>query len=57
MSGATYAAVSQTAADCLTGNGRMPAEGEALTTWMEDNLSQWRLPSLSALRNQAPTVA
>jgi len=56
VSGATYAAVSQTAADCLTGNGRMPAEGEALTTWMEDNLSQWRLPSLSALRNHAPTV-
>jgi hypothetical protein len=56
VSGATYAAVSQTAADCLTGNGRMPAEGEALIAWMEDNLSHWRLPYLSTLRNQKPTV-
>src|SRR5690349_177330 len=32
--GLTYAAVSQVAADCLTGNGRMPAEGEALLGWM-----------------------
>ncbi|MGH9205241.1 MAG: hypothetical protein ACRD1G_01570, partial [Acidimicrobiales bacterium] len=56
VSGATYAAVSQTAADCLTGNGRMPAEGEALTAWMEDNLSQWRLPSISAMRDQESTV-
>ncbi len=49
QSGVTYAAVSQTAVDCLTGNGRMPAEGDALTTWMEDNETQWRLSSISAL--------
>lgn len=51
VSGVRYAAVSQTAADCLTGNGRMPAEGEALTTWMEANQSQWRISSISNLRN------
>jgi hypothetical protein len=45
--GIKYAAVAQTAADCLTGNGRMPAEGEALTSWMEANPSSWRLPSIS----------
>ena len=48
-SGVRYASAGQTAADCLTGNGRMPAEGEALTTWMVDNESKWRAPSISAL--------
>ncbi len=28
---------SQLAVDCLTGTGRMPAEGEALLQWMRDN--------------------
>ena len=42
----TYVAVSQAAIDCLTGNGRMPAEGEALLSWMVDNEAEWRLPSL-----------
>jgi hypothetical protein len=40
--GLSYAAVSQTAVDCLTGNGRMPAEGEALLGWMAENEGQWR---------------
>lgn len=46
--GVTYAAYSQTAADCLTGNGRMPQEGEALLEWMTDRVQAWRnteLPS------------
>lgn len=43
------AAASQVAVDCLTGNGRMPAEGEALLAWMIDNESVWRLPSLDSL--------
>jgi hypothetical protein len=43
----TYASVSQVAVDCLTGNGRMPAEGEALLSWMMDNESEWRVPSLN----------
>lgn len=44
--GVTYAAPSQVAADCLRGPGRMPAEGEALLSWMVDDESRWRLPSL-----------
>jgi hypothetical protein len=48
-SGVRYVSAGQTAADCLTGNGRMPAEGEALTTWMVDNESKWRVPSISEL--------
>jgi hypothetical protein len=44
--GITYVADSQAAADCLTGNGRMPAEGQALLEWMAANESAWRLPAL-----------
>lgn len=44
--GRTYVAPSQAAADCLTGNGRMPAEGEALLQWMTENESLWRLDKL-----------
>ncbi|MDA8039666.1 MAG: hypothetical protein M0Z69_11010 [Actinomycetota bacterium] len=46
--GISYAAPSQVAADCLTGNGRMPAEGDALLTWMIANESVWRAPCLAA---------
>jgi hypothetical protein len=42
----TYAAPSQVVVDCLTGNGRMPAEGEALLHWMVGNESAWRAPDL-----------
>ena len=41
-------APSQAAADCLTGNGRMPAEGDALLQWMIENESLWRLDKLPA---------
>jgi hypothetical protein len=44
--GISYAAPSQVAVDCLTGNGRMPAEGDALLTWMTENESTWRLSAL-----------
>lgn len=44
--GTTYVAPSQVAIDCLTGNGRMPAEGEAVLQWMSDNTSQWRRAQL-----------
>jgi hypothetical protein len=54
--GVRYAAVAQTAADCLTGNGRMPAEGDALSKWMESNQFQWRLPSISDLTSDAQTA-
>ena len=44
--GLTYAAPSQVVVDCLTGNGRMPAEGEALLRWMVDNETDWRASGL-----------
>lgn len=47
--GLRYAAPSQVAVDCLTGNGRMPAEGEALLEWMLGDEAGWRLDSLQAL--------
>lgn len=37
-----YAALSQVAADCLTGPDRMPAEGDALLEWMAANEAAWR---------------
>jgi hypothetical protein len=40
------AAPSQVAVDCLTGNGGMPAEGNAVMAWMADNESACRLPVL-----------
>lgn len=52
--GSRYVAPSQAAVDCLSGTGRMPAEGEALIAWMADNEGSWRLPSLDdARRSQA----
>jgi hypothetical protein len=42
-------ACTQLVLDCLTGPGRMPAEGEALLTWMADNENRWRLGSLADL--------
>jgi DNA-binding transcriptional ArsR family regulator len=38
----TYAADSQVAVDCLTGNGRMPQEGEALLEQMSLRPQVWR---------------
>lgn len=49
IEGAIYVSPSQTAVDCLTGNGRMPAEGEALISWMLENEQKWRIPALSNL--------
>ncbi len=37
-----YAAISQVTVDCLTGNGRMPAEGEALLAWLSAHEDEWR---------------
>jgi hypothetical protein len=34
--------VSQIALDCLAGNGRMPAEGEALLAWMAAHPDEWQ---------------
>ncbi len=48
-SGVRYVAPSQAVVDCLTGNGRMPAEGEALIAWMAENEPGWRLSSIEDL--------
>ena len=40
--GITYAALSQVAADLLTGLGRNPSEGEELLKWMGENENAWR---------------
>lgn len=48
--GVSYVAASQLVVDCLTGNGRMPAEGEAILRWMSDSEDQWRLASLPQRR-------
>ena len=42
VGGLRYAALSQTAADLLSGPGRSPAEAEALLTWMNRNEPAWR---------------
>jgi hypothetical protein len=44
--GVRYVAPSQAAVDCLTGNGRMPAEGEALSQWLLANEGDWRAAAL-----------
>jgi hypothetical protein len=44
--GICFAFPTQVAVDCLTGNGRMPAEGEALLSWLTENESTWRLAAL-----------
>jgi len=41
-----YVAPAQVALDCLTGTGRMPAEGDALLAWMLGNEPRWRERSL-----------
>lgn len=47
--GVRYVAPSQVVVACMTGNGRMPAEGEAVLGWMVEDESRWRLPSLRAM--------
>jgi hypothetical protein len=50
--GIEYVAPTQAALDCLTGNGRMPAEGQALIEWLVENESIWRIPSLKELPSE-----
>lgn len=47
-----YASLAQTAVDCLTGPGRMPAEGEALLEWMQRKAPRWQAPSLTTVADQ-----
>lgn len=44
--GITYASPAQIAVDCLTGPGRMPAEGDALLEWMDARAPNWQAASL-----------
>lgn len=44
--------VAQAALDCLTGNARMPPEGEALLGWMRKNEPRWRIGSLPARKKR-----
>jgi len=46
VAGKRQVGVSQLALDLLTGNGRLPEEGEALLEWMAVNPTEWRLPQL-----------
>ncbi|MGA7173131.1 MAG: hypothetical protein WCB86_05575 [Candidatus Dormiibacterota bacterium] len=48
----TYAAPSQVAVDCPTGNGRMPSEGDALIDWMVQSQAQWRRPGLATVMSK-----
>lgn len=44
--GVNVAAPSQVTIDCLSGNGRMPSEGEALIEWMQQDEKPWRETTL-----------
>ncbi|MHB8300921.1 MAG: hypothetical protein ACYDDW_20730 [Dermatophilaceae bacterium] len=49
IDGLHVVAPSQLALDCLSGNGRMPAEGEALLSWMADHEAQWRRSTIEGM--------
>lgn len=49
--GITYVSDSQAVVDCLTGTGRMPAEGQALLDWMLANERSWRVDNLDVARS------
>jgi hypothetical protein len=50
--GLRYAAPSQVAIDCLSGPGRMPAEGEALIAWMTVNEQTWRCQDIDTYQRK-----
>jgi hypothetical protein len=45
IDGIACVGLSQLVLDCLSGPGRMPAEGEAVLTWMSEHEDSWRRPS------------
>jgi hypothetical protein len=47
--GLRQVALSQLVLDCLSGPGRMPAEGEAVLSYMDENEHEWRAPEITAL--------
>jgi hypothetical protein len=48
-----FASIAQVAIDCLTGFGRMPAEGDALLSWMRQRTPRWQSPALTE-RSELP---
>ncbi|MCA1672053.1 MAG: hypothetical protein LC799_07575 [Actinobacteria bacterium] len=42
VDGVAIVGLSQLVLDCLSGPGRMPAEGEALIEWMGNHEDDWR---------------
>ena len=46
VDGIEHASIAQVLIDCLTGNARMPSEGEALVKWMAKNEPLWRSNAL-----------
>ncbi len=50
--GITYVSPAQLAVDCLTGPGRMPAEGDALLAWMDRSAPSWQAASLHYVADQ-----
>ncbi|MGH3442374.1 MAG: helix-turn-helix domain-containing protein [Nitriliruptorales bacterium] len=49
-----FAGLTQIVVDCLSGPGRMPAEGEALLEWMAANEDTWRVPAVDELHTRTP---
>lgn len=47
LEGLPCASLAQVVIDDLTGSGRMPAEGEALLSWMRRDPARWQAPSLT----------
>lgn len=45
--GIRYSSTAQVALDCMRGNARMPAEGEALLAWMRRNEARWRTGTMT----------
>ncbi|MFD0972214.1 helix-turn-helix domain-containing protein [Plantactinospora endophytica] len=49
VNGLRHVALTQLVLDCLSGNGRLPEEGQAVMEWMRENESEWRRPDLPTL--------
>jgi hypothetical protein len=49
VDGLQHVGLSQLVLDCLSGNGRLPEEGQAVVAWMRENESGWRRNTLPAL--------
>jgi hypothetical protein len=47
--GVRQVAPTQLVLDCLSGPGRMPAEGEAVLSYLAEHEHEWRIPGISAL--------